>query len=159
MSARLNAIALPFITLLLIVGTLSVVAFATRASAEPATSTEYSEYRNNLWHYSLAVPVDMKVSEHEREGGGHTTQFMDAIGDKELIVSAWPYEQLDVTLGRIGEPSATSDQPDHLEMVDVVRDDTFTVLFQKNGIRYVAVTLPEYEAWLTDILTTWQFTD
>jgi len=35
--------------------------------------------------------------------------------------------------------------------VDVVRDDTFTVLFQKNGIRYVVVTLPEHQAWLTDI--------
>jgi hypothetical protein len=159
MSARLNAIALPFITLLLIVGTLSVVAFATRASAEPATSTEYAEYRNNLWHYSLAVPVDMKVSEHEREGGGHTVQFMDTPGDKEPIISAWPYSQLDVTLGRIGEPSDVSDQPVHLEIVDVVHVDTFTVLFQKNGIRYVVVTLPEYEAWLTDILRSWQFTD
>ena len=41
----------------------------------------------------------------------------------------------------------------------MVRDDTFTVLLQKNGIRYVVVTLPEDEAWLTNILTTWQFTD
>lgn len=51
------------------------------------------------------------------------------------------------------------DQPDHLEIVDVVRDDTFTVLFQKNGVRYVVVTLADDEAWLTEILTTWQFTD
>ncbi len=43
----------------------------------------------------------MIVSEHEREGGGHTVQFMDAAGDKELIISAWPYTQLDLTLGRI----------------------------------------------------------
>jgi len=39
-------------------------------------STEYAEYRNDRWPYSLAVPADMIVSEHEREGGGHTTQFM-----------------------------------------------------------------------------------
>jgi hypothetical protein len=127
MSVRLNAIAIPFITLLLIVGTLSVVAYATRASAEPATSTEYAEYRNDRWHYSLAMPADMKVSEHEREGGGHTVQFMDAAGDKELIISAWPYTQLDLTLGRIGEPSNSADQPDHFEIVDVMRDDLFTV--------------------------------
>ena len=37
------------------------------------------------------------------------------------------------------------------------RDDTFTVLFQKNGIRYGVITLSEDEAWLTDLLTTWQF--
>jgi hypothetical protein len=41
----------------------------------------------------------MTVSEFEREGGGHTTQFMDAAGDKELLISAWPYTQFDLTLG------------------------------------------------------------
>ena len=41
-----------------------------------------AEYRNDRWHYSLAVPADMTVSEHEREGGGFTVQFMDATGDK-----------------------------------------------------------------------------
>jgi hypothetical protein len=41
--------------------------------------------------------------------------------------------------------------------VDVLRDDTFTVLFQKNGVRYSVITLPKDEAWLTDLLTTWQF--
>lgn len=85
----------------------------------------------------------MKVSEHEREGGGHTTQFMDAAGDKELIISAWPYAQLDLTLGQEGSPNSASDQSDHLEIVDVLRDDTFTVLFQKNGVRHSVITLPE----------------
>ena len=84
---------------------------------------------------------------------------MDATGDKELMISAWPYTQLDLTLGREGAPSATSDQPDHLEIVNVLRDDVFKVVFTKNGTLYVVTTLPEYEAWLTDILTTWEFTD
>ena len=69
------------------------------------------------------------------------------------------YTQLDVTLGRLGEASGTSDQPDHLEIVNVLRDGVFKVVFTKNGTLYVVTTLPEYEAWLTDILTTWQFTD
>jgi predicted CoA-binding protein len=100
----------------------------------------------------------MIVTEHEREGGGQTVQFMDDAGH-ELIISVWPYTQLDLTLGREGTPSTVADQPDHLEIVDVVRDDLFTVLFQRNGIRYVVVTLPNHEAWLTDLLTTWQFTN
>jgi hypothetical protein len=108
---------------------------------------------------ALAVPADMKVSEHEREGGGHSVQFTDATGDKELIISAWPYTQLDLTLGREATPTTTADQPEHLEIVNVLRDDVFKVLFTKNGTLYVVTTLPEYEAWLTDILTTWQFTD
>jgi hypothetical protein len=133
--------------------------YANRASAGPASPIEYAGYTNERWRYSLAVPPDMTISEHEREGGGHTVQFMDAAGDKELIISAWPYTQLDVTLGRLGEPSGASDQPDNLEIVDVMRDDLFTVLFQKNGIRYAVVTLPEQEAWLADLLQSWQFTD
>jgi hypothetical protein len=131
-------------------------AYATRV---PETSTEYAEYRNYAWHYSLAVPTDMIVSEHQREGGGHTTQFMDVAGDKELLISAWPHTQLDLTLGEEGSPNPASDQPDHLEIVDVVRNDTFMVFFQKNGIRYSVVTLPEDETWLTDLLTTWRFVD
>jgi hypothetical protein len=136
-----------------------LVAYANSASAEPATSTEYAEYHNDLWHYSLAVPKDMIASEHEREGGGHTTQFLHPTGDKELIISAWPYTQLDLTLGKEGSPDTALDQSDQLEIVDVVRDDLFTVLFQKNGIRYSIITLPEDEAWLTELLTTWRFTD
>jgi hypothetical protein len=74
--------------------------YGARASDEPGASAQYAEYRNDQWHYSLAVPADMKVSEHQREGGGHSVQFIDATGcDKELMISAWPYSQLDVTLG------------------------------------------------------------
>ena len=31
----------------------------------------------------------------------------------------------------MGEPSPASDRPDHLEIVDILRDDLFSVLFQK----------------------------
>ena len=40
-----------------------------------------------------------------------------------------------------------------------MRDDLFTVLFEKNGVRYSVITLSEDEAWLIDILTTCQFTE
>ena len=70
----------------------------------------------------------MKVSGHEREGAGQTVHFTDATGDKELMISAWPYSQLDLTLGRLGEPSSASDQPDHPEIVDILRDDACSVL-------------------------------
>ena len=43
--------------------------------------------------------------------------------------------------------------------MNVLRDDVFKVLFTKNGTLYVVTTLPEYEAWLTEILQTWEFTD
>lgn len=154
MTASLRTFTIPIAAICV----LGAAAYAVQASAKPATSTEYAEYRNERWIFSLAVPADMKVSKHEREGGGHSVRFTGATGDKELIISAWPYTQLDLTLGREVAPSNTADQPDHIEIV-VLRDDLFKVLFTKNGTLYVVTTLPEYEAWLTDILATWQFTD
>ena len=156
MRARVQALTLP----LLVVSVMAVglAAYAVQASVEPATSIEYAEYRNDRWHFSLAVPADLTVSVHEHPGG-QVMLFIDPAGEFKFRVWTWPYTQLDLTLGRIGEPSNSSDQPDHLEIVDVLRDDMFTVLFHKNGVRYVVAALPEHEAWLTDILKTWQFTD
>ena len=136
-----------------------ITAYATFASAEPGVETKYAAYHNDRWHFSLAVPAGMTGGVHDQAGGGQTIQFLDAEGAFQFQVSTLPYSQLDLTLNRTGAPSGTNDQPDHLEIVDILRDDTFTVLFQKNGIRYAVVTLPDQEAWLTDILTTWHFTN
>jgi len=160
---RFQTFALPFFSLLA-AALLAAAAYGTHAAADPATAAsaiepEYALYTNNRWHYSLAVPASMIVSEHEREGGGQTVQFMDPTVGRELLISAWPYTHLDLTLAREGTPSTHADQPDHLEIVEMLRHDTVSVLFQKNGVRYFVVTLPGHEAWLTDILTTWRFID
>jgi hypothetical protein len=39
-----------------------------------------------------------------------------------------------------------------------LRNDLFKVWFTKNDVRYVVVTLQDHEAWLANILTSWQFT-
>lgn len=129
---------------------------ATQAVANSSTDS-YAEYRNQEWHFSLMVPDDMTAVVHDLAGGGQTVMFSDTSHKKELQITAWPYTQLDLTLNREGEASGTHGQPDHLEIVDVVRVDVFTVLFVRNGVRYSVVTLPEQEAWLREILTTWQF--
>lgn len=130
---------------------------ATRTTAISDATHGYAEYRNDRWHFSLLVPADMTAVVHDQLGDGQTIMFADAPGDKEFQISAWPYTHLDLTLDREGEASATHDQPDHLEIVDVMRDDTFKVLFVKNGVRYVVITLPEQEPWLREIFKTWQF--
>lgn len=136
---------------------LGLAFYATQAVANSSATPSYAEYRNNRWHFSLLVPDDMKAVVDDQPGGGQTIQFHDATGDKELQITAYPYSQLDVTLGREGEAGSTHDQPNRLEIVDVIRDDRFTVLFEKNGVRYVVITLPEQDAWLREILATWHF--
>jgi len=126
---------------------------------EADKATAYAEYHNERWHFSLAVPADMKVDEYERESSGQAMVFSNASGTKEFYISAWPYTQLDLTLDREGTADGASDQPDHLEIVNVMRDDLFTVLFQKDGVRYNVYTMPELEPWLIQILKTWQFVE
>ena len=151
-----NSLTLPFavIGFVALVGAAS--AFANQATAIPGDPPRYAEYRNDTYHYALLVPDDMVVGEYEARGI-QTVTFVDAGGDKQLQISAMPYTELDVTLGRLQEARATSDQADHLEIVSVFRDDLFSVAFRKNGISYLVVTMPELEPWLTDILRTWQF--
>lgn len=156
MRASLKALALPIAALCMIGVTVACAAYA---SAEPGVATEYAVYQNGRWHFSIAVPAGMTVGVHDQAGGGQTMQFLNANEDYEFQISAGPYSQLDLTLAREETPSTTWDQPDHLEIVDVVRDDLFSVLFQKNGIRYAVVTLAEHEGRLINILTTWQFLD
>ena len=117
MRASLRALALPFAALCMIA---VIAAYATYASAEPSTATEYAAYDNDRWHFSLAVPAGTTVGVHDQAGGGQTIQFLDKVGTFEFQVSTLPYSQLDLTLNRTGAPSGTNDQPDHLENVDVI---------------------------------------
>ena len=135
---------------------IGAAAYAAQASAEPG-ATEYAEYRNSQFGFSLLVPDDMHASESDADGGQEIT-FTDPTSEKQFIVTATPYSQLDVTLGREGDPSGTADQPDHLEIVNIRRDDLFRVWFTKDDVLYTIVTMPNLETWLTrNILPTWQF--
>jgi hypothetical protein len=155
MLARLKTLTLPFATLCVVALAITATAFASQSTAEPA---EYAEYQNERWHFSLAVPADITVDEYEQEFDGQSIQFIDdGTDDKFFTISVYPYTQLDLTLGREGIASDTSDQPDHLEIVDVFREDRFMVRFEKNGVNYLVSTMPEFEPWLIEILKTWEF--
>jgi hypothetical protein len=154
MSARLKPLAFPIVALCIIVA--GVVTYAAHVSAEPQASS-YAEYTNDRWHFSIVLPDNMTVSEHDQPGDGQTIQFGDASGNFQFQISAYHYSQLDLTLGRVGAASGPGDQPDHLEIVDTYNDDTFNVLFEKRGIRYAVVALPKHEADVVEILKTWQF--
>ena len=135
-----------------------LISGSTYAAQSPATSSaeDYAEYRNDRWGFSLAVPADMTVGEYDQSYGGQEFTFSDASGEKQFVISVAPYEQLDLTLNYLQDPS-TADQPSHLEIVNVLREETFKVWFTKNGVLYVVVALDEQEAWLTHLLKSWQF--
>lgn len=136
-----------------------LISATTYAAQSPPTSSaeDYAEYRNDRWGFSLAVPADMTVGEYDQSYGGQEFTFSDASSEKQFVISVAPYEQLDLTLNHLQDPSTVADQPSDLEIVNVLREDTFKVWFTKNGVLYVVLALDEHEAWLTDLLQSWQF--
>ena len=53
------------------------------------------------------------------------------------------------------------DRPSKIRALPETRDlpSKINVFFTKNGSFYFVSTLPKDEAWLTEILQTWEFTD
>jgi hypothetical protein len=160
MRARLGPLArLTVIAIMIGVAIGGLFAYTSRASAEPATSIEYAQYRNDRWHFTIAVPADMTFAEYDGPGDSQTIQFSDASAHKIFEVSAEPYTQMDVALGEEGAPNASSDQSTTLGIINVYHQDTVAYSFHRNGIAYTVTTLPGSEAWLLPILQSWEFTD
>ena len=141
-----------------IVALAGLATYAGPVSAEPQPQDDHAEYRNERFGYSVIVPAAVQVSEEHGDSDGQTIVFKDPTTNQLFHISAVRYSVLDVTLGTsTAAEGNASDQPDHIEIVSAVRGDVFKVWFTKNGVFYVAVTFPEDEQWLVDILKTWEF--
>jgi hypothetical protein len=126
------------------------------ATPSATSAQQYSEYRNDQWHFSIAVPSNLTAQATDDQGGV-TIQFIDAQGNDQFQVSARPYQDLDVALGEEAPAGTASDQPDTLSIVHVFRNDLFEITFVKNGISYLVQSLPENATSTLDILKSWQF--
>src|SRR5437870_6647400 len=91
------------------------------ASATPAQ--QLAVYRNDDWHFAIAVPADVKVDDIESQGDAQIIQFSDPNADHVFEVLAAPYSQMDVALGEEGAPNSVSDQSTNLGIIDVYHDD------------------------------------
>jgi hypothetical protein len=141
----------PFLSLSIV--TALGIAWTVSASSGPQ---QYASYHNDRWHFSLAAPADIKVKTFNYADGGEQLSFANP-GGEVFTITAVPYSQLDLVLDREGAPSATSDQPDQLEIVNFTRTDFFKVWFTKNGVLYIVGASTDHEPWLRNILKTWQF--
>jgi hypothetical protein len=133
--------------------------YASQASGS-ATSVESSaEYRNEQFQFSLLYPADMAVTENNEAGGAQSITFASASTEKQFVILAIPYSQVDIAAGEYAahDPYGTEDQGLQLRNVDLIVGDTPQFLFVKSGVMYDVVTMKGDEKWLVDILKTWQF--
>ena len=160
MRSRFGALT-PLLGVLIMIA-IGAAAYAAQASAEPlATSSEGSaEYRNEQFQFSLSYPTDMQVTATDEPGGAQTVSFMSKTTNKQFDILAIPYSQVDIAAGGYAPNNAygTADQGLELRDVNVVTGGgVLQVWFVKTGVMYEVITMQGDEAWLIDILKTWQF--
>jgi hypothetical protein len=138
----------------------ALLGIAWTASASGSPTATRAIYHNDHWHFAIAVPSDMKVDESEYRQAEQVIQFSDDNGHWLNVVAA-PYTQLDVAIGEEGAPNTNTDQSATLGVVNVYRDNVYSVSFHRNRIAYSVVTNPDDEAVtrLLPILRSWEFTD
>jgi hypothetical protein len=131
-----------------------------QAPASPTSSQGSAEYRNDKFQFSLGYPADMAVTEQNAAGGGQTISFMSTTTGKEFEILAIPYAQVDIAAGAFTPHDAygTADQGLWLRDVNVVEDGGVQQFwFVKTGVMYEVLGMKGDEAWLINILKTWQF--
>ena len=136
---------------------IAALGIAWTVSAAAAPHPQLTVYRSDQWHFAIAVPADMKVDESEHRQAEQIIQFNDGNGRWFSVVAA-PYTQLDVGTGKEGAPDTNTDQSTTLGVVNVYRDNLYSVSFHRNGIAY-SVTTESDESWLLPILQSWEFTE
>jgi hypothetical protein len=110
-------------------------AWTVYASATPPQ--ELTLYENDLWHFAINIPADVTADDVENQGDAQLIQFSDPNADHVFEIIAAPYTQMDVALGREGDPNdALSDQPLTLALNNVYHDDMLRYAFHRNGIEY-----------------------
>ena len=160
-----SALLRPVVTVLCVIA--CGVAFTVYAqAAAPATSSENAgEYRNDKFQFTLSYPPDMKVSTINEPGGGQTILFEAENPDpqspaKQFQILAIPYSQVDISGGEFTPHDAYGTNDQGLWLTDVNVAYTGGVLqmwFVNRGVMYEVLGMEGEEAWLVDILKTWQF--
>ena len=160
-----SALLRPVVTVLSVIACGVAFTVYAQVSAPAAAPQTPGEYRNDQFLFSLSYPADMKVSETNEASGGQTIFFMaqspDAQGHiKQFEILAIPYSQVDISAGEFALHDAygTADQGLWLRDVNVAKHGGVQQFwFVNRGVMYEVLGMEGDEAWLIDILKTWQF--
>ena len=102
----------------------------------------------------------MKVTTVNEARGAQTISFTSDSPDKQFEIQAIPYSHVDVSADgdALHDAYGTNDQGLWLTDVNVrASGGVLQVWFVKRGVMYEVLGMEGQEAWLIDILQTWQF--
>lgn len=144
----------------------------------PATSTVnvtslpdgFVSYANAKYHFSLAYPKELKVTEHLEQSGATTVTFEDAAGEQSFQIFLAPYAKTEIDQERfkLDEPSGVMDQPTDITIDGTratmffgrngIMGDTREVWFVHTGSLFEVTTYKDLDPWLAQIMSTWKWT-
>ncbi len=129
----------------------------------------YLLYRNQQYHFSVYYPPNLQVHTYNEQEGAFTVALQDPTTNEGFEVYVTPYSGTQITQARfkLDEPSGVMDDPTNV-VIDVVQatmfygynpivGDTCEVWFIKGGLLYEVATFKALDAWLAQIMQTWQF--
>jgi hypothetical protein len=142
-------------------------------SSETATTflppAGYVLYRNEPYHFSFSYPPTLQVHSYSESGGAFTVALQDPTTNQGFEVYVTPYggTQISEAKFKLDEPSGVIQERTDV-MIDGARatmfygnnaimGDTREVWFIKGGLLYEVTTYKQLDAWLAQIMQTWQF--
>jgi hypothetical protein len=150
----------PVVTVLCVIACGVAFTGYAQVSAPAPVSQNAAEYRNDKFQFTLSYPADMKVTTTDEAGGGQTIAFINESTEMQFEILAIPYSQVDISTGEFTPHDAygTNDQGIWLTDVNVAPSGGVQQFwFVKLGVMYEVLGMEGDEAWLVDILKTWQF--
>lgn len=128
----------------------------------------YKEYRNEVYHFSLFYPDDLRVSEFKEPRSSLSVVFESAIDDHSFQIYVTPYGAKEITAERLklDIPSGTireqtnitlDGKPALMFFSSSVAGNLREVWFLNHGFLYEVTTYQELDGWLAAIMTSWKF--
>lgn len=126
-------------------------------------------YKNVLFRFSLTYPKNLQVREHDDGTSASTITFESEAGQQGFQIFIVPYTENYITPEQFKKdiPSGVMEEPTDIIIdgaratmfysQDVVMNKTREVWFIKDGFLYEITTVADLDAWLAQILSTWQF--
>jgi hypothetical protein len=142
---------------------------APAASVAAQLPDGFAQYTNGTYHFSLAYPKELKVTEHLEQSGATTVTFEDPAGEQSFQIFLAPYAnaEIDEQRFKLDEPSGVMDQPTDITIDGAratmffgrnsIMGDTREVWFVHSGSLFEVTTYKELDAWLSQIMATWKW--
>lgn len=126
-------------------------------------------YRSEAFHFSLAFPQELQVTQYAERDNAMTVTFENPDHSQEFEVYVTPYgkTQIDQARFKLDEPSGTYLNPQDVVIGGTtatmffgrngIMGDTREVWFIKGGFLYEVATYKALDTWLAQIMQGWTF--